>query len=81
MNTENLKNILSKGLEQGAYPCCAAAVGKGDEVLFRFSAGHRALFPEKLPLTEDTLFDMASLSKLMGTTMACLRMMEKGKIS
>ncbi|MBO7216674.1 MAG: beta-lactamase family protein, partial [Clostridia bacterium] len=47
----------------------------------RFSAGHRALFPEKLPLTEDTLFDMASLSKLMGTTMACLRMMEKGKIS
>ena len=81
MNTENLKNILSKGLEQGAYPCCAAAVGKGDEVLFRFSAGHRALFPEKLPLTEDTLFDMASLSKLMGTTMACLRMMEEGKIA
>lgn len=81
MNTENLKNILSKGLEQGAYPCCAAAVGKGDETFFSFYGGNRALFPEKLPLTEDTLFDMASLSKLMGTTMACLRMMEEGKIS
>ncbi|MBQ3599161.1 MAG: beta-lactamase family protein [Clostridia bacterium] len=81
MNTENLKNILLKGLEQGAYPCCAAAVGRGNEVFFRFSAGHRALFPEKLPLTENTLFDMASLTKLMGTTMACLRMLEEGKIA
>lgn len=81
MSTENLKNILLKGLEQGAYPCCAAAVGRGNEVFFRFSAGHRALFPEKLPLTENTLFDMASLTKLMGTTMACLRMLEEGKIA
>lgn len=81
MNTESLKNILLKGLEQGAYPCCAAAVGRGNEVFFRFSAGHRALFPEKLPLTENTLFDMASLTKLMGTTMACLRMLEEGKIA
>lgn len=81
MNTENLKNTLLKGLEQGAYPCCAAAVGRGNEVFFRFSAGYRALFPEKLPLTENTLFDMASLTKLMGTTMACLRMLEEGKIA
>ena len=81
MSTENLKNILLKGLEQGAYPCCAASVGRGNEVFFRFSAGHRALFPEKLPLTENTLFDMASLTKLMGTTMACLRMLEEGKIA
>lgn len=81
MSTENLKNILLKGLEQGAYPCCAAAVGRGNQVFFRFSAGHRALFPEKLPLTENTLFDMASLTKLMGTTMACLRMLEEGKIA
>lgn len=81
MNTENLKNILLKGLEQGAYPCCAAAVGRGNETFFSFYGGNRALFPKKLPLTEDTLFDMASLTKLMGTTMACLRMMEEGKIS
>ncbi len=81
MNTENLKNILLKGLEQGAYPCCAAAVGRGNETFFSFYGGNRALYPEKLPLTEDTLFDMASLSKLIGTTMACLRMMEEGKIS
>ncbi len=81
MNTESLKNILLKGLEQGAYPCCAAAVGRGNETFFSFYGGNRALYPEKLPLTEDTLFDMASLSKLIGTTMACLRMMEEGKIS
>lgn len=81
MNYEKIKDILQKGLDTGAYPCCAAAIGKGNETFFSFYGGNRALFPEKLPLTEDTLFDMASLSKLIGTTMACLRMMEEGKIS
>ncbi len=81
MNYEKIKDILQKGLDTGAYPCCAAAIGKGNETFFSFYGGNRALLPEKLPLTEDTLFDMASLSKLIGTTMACLRMMEEGKIS
>lgn len=81
MNISKLSSILRGGTDSGAYPCFAAAVGRGEDVLYYDYAGDRAVFPERLPLTEDTLFDMASLTKLIGTTMACLRMIEEGKIS
>lgn len=80
MNTKAWSEHLQKGLAENAYPCYAAAVGCGNEIYFREFAGNRACFPEPLALTENTLFDMASLSKLMGTTMSALRLMEKGKL-
>lgn len=80
MNTKAWENLLNKGLSENAYPCYAAAFGRGSEVYFRSIGGNRACFPSPLPLTEDTLFDMASLSKLMGTTMAALRLIEQGKL-
>ena len=81
MNTQKLQAILDAGLKDKAYPCYAMAVGKGEEVYLKTFAGNRAEFPEVLPLTEDTLFDMASLSKLIGTTMAALKMIEDGKLA
>ena len=80
MTTEKWKELLDEGVSQGAFPCYAAAVGRGDEVFFRAMGGNRACFPEPLPLTEDTLFDMASLSKLMGTSMAALRLIDQSKL-
>ncbi len=80
MNTREWEYLLNKGLTEGAYPCYGAAVGCGNEIYFKSIGGNRACFPEKLPLTEDTLFDMASLSKLMGTTMAALRLIDRGQL-
>lgn len=80
INTLKWKELLDAGVREGAFPCYAAAVGRGDEIFFRAIGGHRALFPNPLPLTEDTLFDMASLSKLMGTSMAALRLIDQGKL-
>lgn len=80
MNTGKWKELLEEGVRAGAFPCYAAAVGRGDEVFFREIGGNRACYPTPLPLTEDTLFDMASLSKLMGTTMAALRLIDQGRL-
>lgn len=81
MDTQQIFNLINNGLTDGAYSCYAVAVGKGREVLLKSVGGFRAIEPERLPMTEDTLFDMASLSKLMGTTMATLKLVENGKIS
>lgn len=81
MNIDRLHEILQKGLADEAYPCFAAAVGDKNGIAYRELAGNRAIYPEKLPLTEDTLFDMASLSKVIGTTMTALRMIEEGKLA
>jgi CubicO group peptidase (beta-lactamase class C family) len=43
--------------------------------------GHRALVPAPEPMTEDTIFDAASLTKVVATTPAVMRLIENGKIS
>lgn len=72
--------LVKEGIESGAYPCAAYAVGIGDRVLADGVAGNRQIYPEKEPITRNTLFDLASLSKLVATTMVALRMLEEGKI-
>lgn len=81
MNFTKCERLLNEALQRGTFPCFAAAVGQGADVWFCKTDGSRALYPERLPLTADTRFDMASLSKLIGTTMAALRLIEDGKLA
>ena len=81
MNTKRISELLNKGLSDGAYSCFSVAVGRGNEVLYKEFGGCRAIEPIELPMTEDTLFDMASLSKLIGTTMVALKLIEAEKLS
>lgn len=81
MDKQKLINLLNGGLKDGAYSCYAAAAGDKSGVFFREFGGARMLFPERKEMTEGTLFDMASLSKLIGTSMAALKLIENGKLS
>src|SRR5437899_7886856 len=42
--------------------------------------GDRALLPEEEPMTKDTLFDLASLTKVIATTSAIMLLVERGQI-
>lgn len=80
MNTKKLSTLIAHGLDVGAYSCYAAVVGCKDDLLFKEFGGKSAMLPSEKEMTEDTLFDMASLSKLIGTTMAALKLIECGKL-
>jgi uncharacterized protein YbbC (DUF1343 family)/CubicO group peptidase (beta-lactamase class C family) len=45
------------------------------------SYGERALVPNREPMTDDTLFDAASLTKVLATTPAVLLLIERGEIA
>lgn len=75
MSNMEIRAFLEQGVQDGVVPCYAAATA--DWSAF---GGYRVLFPHKEELTEDTLFDMASLSKLIGTTCAALKLIEHGKL-
>ena len=64
-----------------AFPCAAVAIGLGYNVFARSFFGFRQLQPEILRVTENTLFDLASLTKLTATTMVALKFIESGKLS
>lgn len=64
-----------------AFPCAAVAVGVGHKVFMRQFFGYRQIQPTVLGITEDTLFDLASLSKLVATSMVALKFIENSKLS
>lgn len=66
---EQVRHLIRQGLEQGAYPAAAAAVGIGDRIYLKETYGN---------CTEHTLFDMASVSKILGATMVAFRFLEDG---
>ena len=67
---EQVHRLILQGLEDGAYPSAALAVGIGDKVYMKKTYGD---------CTDTTLFDMASLSKILGPTMIALRFLEEGR--
>lgn len=77
---EESLHLIKKGIGS-AFPCAAVAVGAGNKVFVRNFFGFRQLQPTMLPITEDTLFDIASLSKLVSTTMVALKFIEDGKLN
>lgn len=77
---ENAKEILKEGIDKCAYPSAAFAIGCRDEIYLNDVLGYRQVFPEKISADTDTLYDMASLTKLICTTMVALRLIEDGKL-
>lgn len=80
MNLSYTHALLSDAIEKGIIPCAAYAVGMGNEVFTAVSSGYLSLHPQAERLQPDTLFDMASLTKLLSTTMVALRFLEEGKL-
>ncbi len=74
------RDLIHTAVKDGIIPCAAYAVGRGDEVCVRESLGYRSLFPAAEAVTPDTRFDMASLTKLLATTMVALRFVEEGRL-
>ena len=55
-------------------------IGRGDTVLYRQAFGQRAVRPVAEPMTEDTIFDLASLTKVVATTTSVMKLVEEGRI-
>lgn len=78
MNT--LKLALDAAVRQASAPGAVAFVGEGDRIIFHGASGHRALQPARLPATTDTIYDLASLTKVVATTTSILLLWERGKL-
>jgi uncharacterized protein YbbC (DUF1343 family) len=64
----------------GEIPGVVILVGQGERVLYRRATGSRALVPAVEPMTADTIFDLASLTKVLATAPAVLSLWEQGRV-
>ena len=74
-----LDTILQQGLEEGCFPSGCGAIGRGRQLLAQTCVG-RVPLPDGQPADEHTLYDMASMSKILGPTMLALKAVENGEI-
>lgn len=73
-----LEAAVSSG---GVTPGAVLLVSVGGEILHHRAYGHAQRLPDPRPLTLDTLFDVASLTKVMAATAATMVLIEAGKLS
>ena len=75
-----VEEAFKEAVAQGVFPGAVVLVGKGDEVVFERAFGHRSLVPEKSPMQLETIFDLASLTKPLATTIATMLLVREKKI-
>jgi uncharacterized protein YbbC (DUF1343 family) len=77
---EAVDRAVAKAIDEGKMPGCVLLVGRGDEVLLRRAYGSRAVLPARIPMTADTVFDLASLTKPLATSTSIMILVERGKV-
>lgn len=76
---DSLQSLLDRAVRDSAFPGAVAVVGRRDRVLATVSAGH--LDWKDSPAPDDrTLWDMASLTKIVAMTSAVMQLVEQGRI-
>ena len=61
-------------------PGAVLLVGHNGQIVYRKAFGFRELEPAREPMTPDTIFDMASLTKVIATTTCVMRMVQLGQV-
>ncbi len=75
---EEAASIVAGAVEDGLIPGAVLVVGRGPTVQFEGAFGERA---PGIPMTVDTVFDMASVTKSMATGASIAKLMERGALS
>jgi serine-type D-Ala-D-Ala carboxypeptidase len=73
--------IVLDGIRRGAYPGAALVVGRRDTLLFSKGYGRLTWSATSAPVDPDsTLYDLASLTKVVATTTALMVLLERGRV-
>jgi uncharacterized protein YbbC (DUF1343 family)/CubicO group peptidase (beta-lactamase class C family) len=72
--------IVNDAVQTNLIPGAVVFIGHAGRVVYRKAYGSRVLIPQREPMTLDTIFDAASLTKVVATTPAVMKLFEQGKI-
>jgi uncharacterized protein YbbC (DUF1343 family)/CubicO group peptidase (beta-lactamase class C family) len=75
-----IEPVVQEAIRAGQLPGAVVIAGRGSRVLYRRAFGNRAVSPSAEPMTLDTIFDVASLTKVVATTTAVMKLVEDGRI-
>ena len=74
-----LDKTIEEAIAQDRLPGAVLLIGHDGHVVYRKAYGLRAQFPRQETMTLDTIFDVASLTKVIATTSSMMKLFEQGK--
>jgi uncharacterized protein YbbC (DUF1343 family)/CubicO group peptidase (beta-lactamase class C family) len=72
--------LVEEAIAEKKLPGAVVLVGRGERTLYQKAIGNRAVVPSVEPMTLDTVFDVASLTKVVATTTSVMILLEEGRI-
>ena len=76
----SVDSVIQQAVADGTIPGAVLVVGHDGHAIYRKAYGNRALEPKHELMTLDTVFDLASLTKVIATTTAVMQLVEQGKV-
>jgi uncharacterized protein YbbC (DUF1343 family) len=77
---DRIDGAVKAALERNELPGAVVVVVHGGQVVFRKAYGLRSKQPAEVPMTLDTVFDLASLTKPVATATSVFLLIEQGKL-
>ncbi len=79
-NLARIDDVVREEIDGKNFPGAVVLVGKAGKVLYCRAFGYRALEPEEEPMTKDTIFDIASMTKPIATATSILILADEGRL-
>jgi CubicO group peptidase (beta-lactamase class C family) len=75
---EKVRRHLQNEIARGTFPSAQFLIGEGGQIVSADALGYAVITPDPIPATEDTLYDLASLTKPLVTTLLATIFAERG---
>ncbi len=75
-----IETIVQSGIAAGEMPGAVVVVADQEKVLYRRAFGDRQIEPTREPMTVETVFDMASITKPVATAMSVMILVQQKKV-
>src|SRR3989449_6998713 len=75
-----MDSIIRESIDKKELPGAVVLVARHGRVVWRKAYGARAVEPQREAMTTDTIFDLASLTKVVATTTSIMILIEQGKV-
>lgn len=72
--------LVRSAIAAGAFPAAATEVGTAEGAIWRDATGRLTYDAEAAPVDRDTVFDLASLTKVIATTTLAMRAVDSGRL-
>jgi len=75
-----MDRVIEAEIANKKLPGAVVLVGRKGRIVWRKTYGARAVEPVREPMTADTIFDLASLTKVVATATSIMILVERGKL-